>query len=601
MVNCAVFGCNNESRRKTDSGENTKKLSFFSVPNVVRWQCSQTLEISTKRRAEWFRRLYRGDINTDATHYKVCSEHFVSGRPSYLMDLTNPDWAPSLHLGYDTKSTTRSEERHQRRCKRAATPKVVQKADSRVLRPLTTMLNAQQSAVNSTVTSTPLASPIAVQNDQGNESHMSHCTINDSGPTMLQQVPAATVPQDADTAADIFHPPSMPSPEVGRAPVSAETGSTAGAAVDGASYVKFSEAGVQATTSTAEASVNTTSLLKDAETQTDITSSALNSFEGDNQALRAELNEVKGSLRRLQLSKASLEQDDNRVKFYTGLPSYTVLIALFALLESGVSHSANNVLTKFEELVLTLVRLRLGVPLQDLAYRFEVSQATATRVVNRWIAAMHVRLKQLVDWPSREQLQQTMPMAFRKAFGTSVAVIIDCFEIFIERPSSMLPRSQTWSRYKHHNTAKYLIGIAPQGAITFISKGWGGRTSDKLITESSGMLNHLLPGDTVLADRGFTIGDAVGIHRARLEVPAFTRGKPQLSAWEVEKTRKIANVRIHVERVIGLLRRKYKILSSTIPIDLLAVQSEDTLTQLDKIVAVCAALTNLSKSVVPVD
>ncbi|XP_037555473.1 uncharacterized protein LOC119432348 isoform X2 [Dermacentor silvarum] len=600
MVNCAVFGCNNESRRKTDSGENTKKLSFFSVPNVVRWQCSQTLEISTKRRAEWFRRLYRGDINTDATHYKVCSEHFVSGRPSYLMDLTNPDWAPSLHLGYDTKSTTRSEERHQRRCKRAATPKVVQKADSRVLRPLTTMLNAQQSAVNSTVTSTPLASPIAVQNDQGNESHMSHCTINDSGPTMLQQVPAATVPQDADTAADIFHPPSMPSPEVGRAPVSAETGSTAGAAVDGASYVKFSEAGVQATTSTAEASVNTTSLLKDAETQTDITSSALNSFEGDNQALRAELNEVKGSLRRLQLSKASLEQDDNRVKFYTGLPSYTVLIALFALLESGVSHSANNVLTKFEELVLTLVRLRLGVPLQDLAYRFEVSQATATRVVNRWIAAMHVRLKQLVDWPSREQLQQTMPMAFRKAFGTSVAVI-DCFEIFIERPSSMLPRSQTWSRYKHHNTAKYLIGIAPQGAITFISKGWGGRTSDKLITESSGMLNHLLPGDTVLADRGFTIGDAVGIHRARLEVPAFTRGKPQLSAWEVEKTRKIANVRIHVERVIGLLRRKYKILSSTIPIDLLAVQSEDTLTQLDKIVAVCAALTNLSKSVVPVD
>ncbi|XP_049525938.1 uncharacterized protein LOC119457361 [Dermacentor silvarum] len=153
MVNCAVFGCNNESRRKTDSGENTKKLSFFSVPNVVRWQCSQTLEISTKRRAEWFRRLYRGDINTDATHYKVCSEHFVSGRPSYLMDLTNPDWAPSLHLGYDTKSTTRSEERHQRRCKRAATPKVVQKADSRVLRPLTTMLNAQQSAVNSTVTS----------------------------------------------------------------------------------------------------------------------------------------------------------------------------------------------------------------------------------------------------------------------------------------------------------------------------------------------------------------------------------------------------------------------------------------------------------------
>lgn len=236
-----------------------------------------------------------------------------------------------------------------------------------------------------------------------------------------------------------------------------------------------------------------------------------------------------------------------------------------------------------------------------IGFIFQISLATVTRIVDQWIRTMHVHLSKLVDWPSREQLQQTMPMAFRRAFGTSVAVIIDCFEIFIQRPSSMLPKSQTWSRYKHHNTAKYLIGIAPQGAITFISKGWGGRASDKLITEPSGILNNLLSGDTILADRGFTIGDAVGIHRAHLEIPSFTRGKPQLSAWEVEKTRKIANVRIHVERVISLLRRKYKILSSTIPIDLLAVRDGDTVTQLDKVVAVCAALINLSKSVVPVN
>lgn len=96
-----------------------------------------------------------------------------------------------------------------------------------------------------------------------------------------------------------------------------------------------------------------------------------------------------------------------------------------------------------------------------------------------------------------------------------------------------------------------------RGAVTFISEGWGGRTSDKRLTESCGILNNLVPGDTVLADRGFTIGDAVGIHSAKLEMPAFTRGKSQLSAWDVQKTRKLANVRIHVERVIGLLRGRY--------------------------------------------
>ncbi|XP_037507758.2 uncharacterized protein LOC119383585 [Rhipicephalus sanguineus] len=176
---------------------------------------------------------------------------------------------------------------------------------------------------------------------------------------MLQQVPASTVAQDADdTVADVYYPPSVQSPEEGRA--SAEMGSPVGVVVDASYYVKFSEAGVQATTSTAEASVNTTSLLKDAETQTDITGSVLKSFEADNQVLRTELQEGKGSLDTLRLSKASLEHDNTRVQFYTGLPSFTVLISLFRLVESSVPHSPNNALAKFQEFVLTLMRLRLG-------------------------------------------------------------------------------------------------------------------------------------------------------------------------------------------------------------------------------------------------
>jgi len=38
-----------------------------------------------------------------------------------------------------------------------------------------------------------------------------------------------------------------------------------------------------------------------------------------------------------------------------------------------------------------------------------------------------------------------------------------------------------WSQHKHYNTAKYLISITPQGVINFISRGWGGRTSDQFI------------------------------------------------------------------------------------------------------------------------
>ncbi|XP_072145526.1 uncharacterized protein, partial [Dermacentor andersoni] len=238
-----------------------------------------------------------------------------------------------------------------------------------------------------------------------------------------------------------------------------------------------------------------------------------------------------------------------------------------------------------------------------LSYRFGIHQSTVTRTVERWLDAAYIRLSSLIKWPEREDLQRTMPMAFQETFGKKVAVILDCFEVFVDRPSAMEPRSLTWSRYKHANTVKYLIGIAPQGVITYISRGWGGRTSDKMLTESCGILSNLLPGDSVLADRGFLISDAVGMCGAKLEIPAFTKGKPQLTAYSVEATRRLANVRIHVERVIGLVRNKYSILKSTLPTEFLEpkVLNGIKVSALDKVVFVCAALTNLCDSVVPFD
>ena len=108
-----------------------------------------------------------------------------------------------------------------------------------------------------------------------------------------------------------------------------------------------------------------------------------------------------------------------------------------------------------------------------------------------------------------------------------------------------------------------LIGIAPQGAITFISKGWGGHVSDIRIIEHCGILEHLLPGDLVLADRGFNIHDSAGMFCAEVKLPPFTTGKKQLSKTQVHLSRKCSSVCIHVERIIGAVRQKYTILQST--------------------------------------
>ena len=202
-----------------------------------------------------------------------------------------------------------------------------------------------------------------------------------------------------------------------------------------------------------------------------------------------------------------------------------------------------------------------------------------------------------IKWPARDELRLSLPYTFRNGFHKCVC-IIDCFEIFIDRPSNLLARGQTYSTYKSHNTMKHLIGITLQGTVSFTSKGWGGRTSDKYVTENCDFLNHIMPGDVILADRGFNMQGTIGLYKGELKIPAFTKGKKQVDPVDLENTRCLPSVRIHVERVIGNVRKKYTILKTTTSHHLLE-KAGDTSMPLDKIVHVCCALTNISESIIP--
>ena len=179
---------------------------------------------------------------------------------------------------------------------------------------------------------------------------------------------------------------------------------------------------------------------------------------------------------------------DDTVRFYTGL------MIVFEHVSSHVTRQTQW-LNRFQEFIIVLMKLRLNAPLQDLAYRFVVSVSTISRIFSHWIVAMDTRLFRFVYWPDGDHLWRTMPQCFLYAFGKKTIVVIDCFEVFIERPSNLLARAQTFSSYKHHNTIKILVGITTQGTISFVSETWGGRVSDKFITENCGFLDKLIPGD----------------------------------------------------------------------------------------------------------
>ena len=135
-----------------------------------------------------------------------------------------------------------------------------------------------------------------------------------------------------------------------------------------------------------------------------------------------------------------------------------------------------------DELLLCLMKLRLSLMNEDLAYWFAVAKSTVSRIFHKWLDVMYVRMKPCIHWPDKETVRQTLPNVFVKHFQ-SVRCIIDCSEIFIERPTSFKARVQTYSNYKKHNTVKFLIGITPAGVICYLSKCWGGRVSDKELTK----------------------------------------------------------------------------------------------------------------------
>ena len=324
-----------------------------------------------------------------------------------------------------------------------------------------------------------------------------------------------------------------------------------------------------------------------------------NMLEMECRRLRKENWELKDKLKGVLFDESTFQEDDAKVKVLTALPSYEKLMVIFSFVSPYLKKQ--SALTSFQQFLLTLMRIRLNLSLDLLGYMFSIDSTTASRLFNHTIDVLYARLvPATVFWPDRNELRESLPMSFRAAFK-ACSCIIDCFEIFIERPGTLRARAQTYSQYKHHNTMKYLIGITPQGTVSFISKGWGGRTSDKEITESSGFLNNIIPGDTILADRGFDVGDTIGLYSAKLQIPAFTKGRKQLCPAEVESTRGLASVRIHVERVIGVVRQKYMMLQSIIPISLCVAPKQSEPMPLDKIVGVCCALTNVCPSVVPAD
>ncbi|KAH7979941.1 hypothetical protein HPB49_012095 [Dermacentor silvarum] len=104
VIELLPVGCCNRSN-KSSSRKESANTNLFRLPKVVEWQEERTKALSSKRRSLWLARIKR--------------------RPSKLCEETNPDWAPTLLLGYKANNEgTARYERAARRWFKRTTPEV---------------------------------------------------------------------------------------------------------------------------------------------------------------------------------------------------------------------------------------------------------------------------------------------------------------------------------------------------------------------------------------------------------------------------------------------------------------------------------------------
>lgn len=133
----------------------------------------------------------------------------------------------------------------------------------------------------------------------------------------------------------------------------------------------------------------------------------------------------------------------------------------------SVKKGSSRKLSLEQEFLMTLMKLRIGLLEDDLAFRFKVSQSLVSAILSTWLRFLAKELSWMIispsKGPSKGQVKLHLLDPFKRLYP-NVRCIIDCFEVFTQTPSALDIQAALWSDYKHHYTVKFLVAITPNGA-----------------------------------------------------------------------------------------------------------------------------------------
>ncbi|XP_044128408.1 uncharacterized protein LOC122922045 [Bufo gargarizans] len=257
------------------------------------------------------------------------------------------------------------------------------------------------------------------------------------------------------------------------------------------------------------------------------------------------LHAAREEIGRLQHRNASLEKslfflerfstDSSLIHFYTGFKDYSTLKVVFSTLtetegssvkwkqcqQEGDRHvdkgspAEAEGMPQMDQFFLFLCKVRQGFHDQDLAVRFNISQTRVVRIIVTWAHYLYLVLGEIPLWRSRETGCQDVPECFKASYPRA-RVTLHCAEIKVQTSETENKPSQV---YYNHAVYKGLLGIAPHGAVIFISPLYSGGASKREIVKSSGILELLEPGDWMVTEKDFLIQDLVESVGAFVVIP----------------------------------------------------------------------------------
>lgn len=297
-------------------------------------------------------------------------------------------------------------------------------------------------------------------------------------------------------------------------------------------------------------------------------------------------------------SVLNFEFDKKGLHFYTGLETFEKFRFVFETLgpaSFNLTYYKNlkppEKITEIDQFFLTLIYLRSHKTWYELGVMFKITEKQAHNIAVTWIKFMNLQWRRVDIWPPKELVNFHIPKDFYNKYpGTRV--IIDGTEIPMSKPNLPLAQQSTFSKYKHKNTAKLLVGASPGGLVSYVSPTFGGSTSDRQIVERVDLIQKMDPSDHIMADKGFDVDDLVAPYKVHVNVPTYFRKTNRIAPNVIKRDRKIASKRVHIERIIGLAKT-YSILNGPLK------KSEIYLSE--EITFVCFMLCNFRKKIVSDD